>query len=554
MEKPGELFKLRGRKTSSGIIFTQRIDQQRRIIESLKKNKQFKEIIKDSGKDDLVLQYYANLNEKKENAKKFKRNMIPLLVSTKAYGMGIDKPNVRYTIHYGLPGSIESFYQEAGRAGRDRETSFCGIIYCQSKPENAKSFMDRQKKVQTLRTETSKVNWPTRGDLENQLYFHLTSWGDIKTERGWVDKILHEVKDKTLDQTVEVSIENFIPLDPVTGKEKVDKFGKKVTESDESHKERAITRLQRLGFVVDYTKQGKKSFRISTSSFNLEHSKQRFLDYVSKVKIDQVNSIRRALDDYDWEAAEESKHIGLLSYFLIKFIYESIEMQRRNALFEMIELAENTETHTQIRDRILDFLEEGENSKIIQELLSQPKIDLLKWFQLIDNIENKNISIYGQLRGNAARAISDGRDNPGVRLLRALAELHNKDCNEETAYQELKVSISESLSDNQMYEFENSDPWNEVLDRYPKLIEESVYPNIGKTISYAYYESIKEGIIKDGLEEYSKSIFSNLNDKGVSQVRNTFTISELADNFEIITNNIKSSLEDEKVKRIMGSK
>jgi hypothetical protein len=260
------------------------------------------------------------------------------------------------------------------------------------------------------------------------------------------------------------------------------------------------------------------------------------------------------LDDYDWESQEESKHIGLISYFLIKFIYDSIEMQRRNALFEMIELAESAETHSQIRDRILDFLEEGEYSKIIQELLSQPKIDLLKWFELIDNIENKNISIYGHLRGNAARAISDGRDNPGVRLLRSLSELHNKDCNEETAYQELKVSISESLSDDKKYEFEHSDYWQRVIFRYPNIINEPLYPNIGKTISYAYYEAIKEGIIKDGLEEYTKNIFSDLSDKGVNQVRNTFAISELADNFEIITNNIKSSLEDEKVKRIMGSK
>jgi len=52
-----------------------------------------------------------------------------LLACTKAFGMGIDKPNIRFTLHFAMPQSIEAFYQEAGRAGRDRETAYCGLIY-----------------------------------------------------------------------------------------------------------------------------------------------------------------------------------------------------------------------------------------------------------------------------------------------------------------------------------------------------------------------------------------------------------------------------------------
>jgi hypothetical protein len=52
-----------------------------------------------------------------------------VLVATKAFGMGIDKPNVRSTIHFNFPGSIESFVQEAGRAGRDRKRAICHILY-----------------------------------------------------------------------------------------------------------------------------------------------------------------------------------------------------------------------------------------------------------------------------------------------------------------------------------------------------------------------------------------------------------------------------------------
>ena len=60
----------------------------------------------------------------------FKSNKITLLVATKAFGMGIDKPNIRFTLHITHPISIEGFYQEAGRAGRDRKNAVCYVLHC----------------------------------------------------------------------------------------------------------------------------------------------------------------------------------------------------------------------------------------------------------------------------------------------------------------------------------------------------------------------------------------------------------------------------------------
>lgn len=64
-----------------------------------------------------------------ENLERFRNSKLPLMVATKAFGMGIDKPNVRFTVNMNYPSSLESFVQEAGRAGRDRKIALAIILF-----------------------------------------------------------------------------------------------------------------------------------------------------------------------------------------------------------------------------------------------------------------------------------------------------------------------------------------------------------------------------------------------------------------------------------------
>jgi len=66
---------------------------------------------------------------KKETQRAFKDGRVRLLMATSAFGMGIDKPNIRYTIHYAMADSVEAFAQEAGRAGRDRADAVCAVLF-----------------------------------------------------------------------------------------------------------------------------------------------------------------------------------------------------------------------------------------------------------------------------------------------------------------------------------------------------------------------------------------------------------------------------------------
>lgn len=433
-------------------------------------------------------------------AKFMEKNFAGLMVCTTAFGMGIDKENIKYTIHNSLPKSVEAFYQEAGRAGRDKfknPKSHCYIIH---KPDAVdKSVIEKIFDITTSITERKKLSGKLEyfNDLSTVLFFLNQDKFEPQIECEKIIKLLSKMHD------------DFTACGKVT----------LYCYDEDTFKVRQMQlhKLAILGIVEDWTVEyinledegtnseshtPRNSLRVEYCGVDVENIKNSLLQYIRKH--DAEFSLDGTITDYkiycDLLNENSADPVRACLLILIVWTNNTILYSRLQSSKNMLDFCSAEVSDEEFRQKIFEFFQYTEKNIILDSIVEDPR-QFQNWFKIL--ISDKKIidrDAAQSLSNSLRRYLESYANNTGLNYLSGMLELISGNFEELNRLSDSSRNIKESFSP------EDQEKIIELTLQIAKTFPENE-KNLFSEIFLKYYREFAAQVHEQLGDLYSLSVF-----------------------------------------------
>lgn len=418
--------------------------------------------------EDIIDRYDG---KHKDSQDAFINNEKSLLVATKAFGMGIDKPNIRSTIHFGIPSSFESFYQEAGRAGRDRLPANCYLFTYETPKvfqDYVDKFFDPNTPINTLKNIQEKT--ARQIDLSSNFWF-LTHDLDTPEEETKRTLAVYEVLKNGYNNKVA-----YLKDDEYWSKEKL------------------LYILHKIGIVLNWEKNyTSQSYSVYLSSFHsdIDHIKNEAKKYVSQYK-DDTNTISKI---------EDIKNLNQLNELIVlirRWYHDKFVQGRRNQLANMYDKVRkfaNKDASSEIQAEIDSYFD---LTNIIYKsnegyTLTFDNDSITDVIEHISELEDSKVS----KRCIEMERVLESNTTNNINLYTSLLFLKNNQFNSRNGKQRFEAMYNnvDEVSKTEIYETIAKKFYNQISKEQKEELIDFLYHLDRKLLRTVFLENVKEDSI-----------------------------------------------------------
>lgn len=475
---------------------------------------------------------------KKEVQDNFKLDKYKLLVATKAFGMGVNKGNIAYTVHYGLPASMESFYQEAGRAGREKSlfektSAKCSVLISpidivsidkKTDPEDitylTQKTMDKLWDPDSDYELVQKISKNLYGDLNTQMFFFISGEKSIENDTEVIYKLYQYILNEKSKIILIKNAQQFL-------KDNFDDI------------EKYIFKLKQLGVVNDWTVDfvsnqyelvigdvGIDNIKNGIESSIKKYDKEFSFDKLFDVNNKHYKNLKKVYENN--EDDEIKKYIKIL----LQWNYDTFAYSRRKSLSTVYEncmkVANEEMSREDFKSTIENYFRFSNKAHILQYIADNPQ-DYKKWFEIFyvfqDSILTEQIIDLKEaqnLIGTISRFLESYMHNTGLDFISGFLRLITNE------YEHIDGKSRFESSLNEIKNF-NQEKQNNIFERLLDVAQQILNNEQKNSLS----KSLTDVVSNEN--EFLCKIYGKLTDE------NSLLI--ISQNFLCRINNIKKKIE-----------